>query len=395
MPKADTGAPGVAKTARLFIASTPMIALSCAAAALAHPGQSELVLIEDFDLSEDLHALLQGWRDNPFASIVRLPGRHTEHLRGAHPGHRGIHGLLKRVRVKRALRAQTLAAIRGIEIRLAPKEVWLGNDRKPETQLALHLACTRIGAPVGRYLDDGLYSYLGDVRQRPVIRRVDAIVKRLAYGRWWQRADQAGTTRWVGESWLAFPDEGCDQSPQRVHRSLPRSWFVRPAFIRLGLRAARQFGLARADVRHIAVVVVMPHSNQLRANPALADALRLLIAQRVAVGQRVAVKYHPRETERDVGGLLSAAVVELPALLPLELLLPLLPPAAELIGEGSTALLAAKWLRADLRVTDLGLSHAGYARRARALFARHGIPTLAGGPGDAAMNGRPDGEAGA
>ncbi len=373
MRSAEANAP---TTPRLFVASTPMIALSCAAAALAHPGRSTLVLIEDFDLADGLQTLLQGWRDNPFAAIVRLPGRHTEHLLGARHSHRGIAGLLKRVRVKRQLRMQTLAAMREIDHRLEPVEIWLGNDRKPETQLALHLASARVGAPVGRYLDDGLYSYLGDVRQRPVIRRVDAVVKRLVYGRWWQRADQAGTTRWIAESWLAFPAEARDRSSLRVRRSMPSSWFLRSAFVRLGLRAARQFGLKRDALRDVAVVLVLPHSNQLRANPLLADALRSLIAQRTGEGQRIALKYHPREVDRDVGGLLSPAVLELPGLLPLELLLPLLPPGAELIGEGSTALLAAKWLRPDLRVMDLGLSQAGYAVRARALFARHGIPTL-------------------
>lgn len=364
---------------RLFIASTPMIALSCAGAALAHPGHSRLILIEDFDLAERLQDLLQSWRDNPFEAIVRLPGRHTEHLLGARHDRRGVSGLFHRVRVKRRLRRQTLEAIRAIEAAFAPGEIWLGNDRKPETQLALHLASHRVSRPVGRYLDDGLYTYLGDVRQRPLVRRVDAFVKRVAYGRWWQRAEQAGTTRWIAESWLVFPADARDRSPQRTRRALPRDWFARRAFLRLGLQAAKRFALDRKRLKTIALVLVLPHSNQLRANPKLAGSLRTLLAERKVLGDRVAVKYHPRETEPDVGGLLAGDVLALPALLPLELLLPLLPAGVQLLGEGSTALLAAQWLRPDIRVADLGLSRTGYAVRARTFFAAHGIEALNNG----------------
>lgn len=360
-------------TSRLFIASTPMIALACAGAALAHPGRARLLLIEDFDLAERLQRLFEGWRDNPFEAIARLPGRHTEHVMGARDGGRGIGHFLRRVRVKRGLRRQTLSAIDDHDAALRPAEVWLGNDRKPETQLALHRASERAGHPVGRYLDDGLYSYLGDVRQRPLVRRVDALVKRLAYGRWWQRADHAGTTRWIAENWLVFPDDA-PAYPASRRRPLPRGWFDNRSMCRLGLRAAREFGLDRQALADVGLVLVLPHSNQLRANPELAERLRERIVRARGQGQAVAVKYHPREHAPDPAGLLADGdTVALPTLLPLELLLPLLPSGVILLGEGSTALLAAHWLRPDLAVADLGISQGGYAARARALFARHGI----------------------
>lgn len=352
-----------------------MIALACAGAALAHPGRARLLLIEDFDLAERLQRLLEGWRDNPFEAIVRLPGRHTELVMGVPDGGKGLGHFLRRVRIKRALRRQTLSAIVEQDRALQPTEVWLGNDRKPETQLALHRASERLGDAAGRYLDDGLYSYLGDVRQRPWVRRVDALIKRLAYGRWWQRADHAGTTRWIAENWLVFPDDA-PAYPASRRRPLPCDWFDNRPMHRLGLRAARMFGLDRHALAGVGLILVLPHSNQLRANPELSVRLRARIEQARAQGQSVAVKYHPRESSADPAGLLAnGEAVALPTLLPLELLLPLLPPGVALVGEGSTALLAAHWLRPDLAVTDLGISQGGYAARARALFARHGIAT--------------------
>lgn len=360
---------------RLFVASTPMIALACAAIAAARPGRARLLLIEDFDLAARLEALLRRWRDNPFEDIQRLPGRHTEHCLGAGHEHRGVSGLLRRVRVKRALRQRTLAAIRRCEAAFAPEEIWLANDRKPETQLALHLASARTGSRVGRYVDDGLYTYLGDVRTRTATRRVDAIVKRLAYGRWWQHAALAGTTRWIAQRWLAFPAADADRAPARERHALPRTWFAQRRFLRLGVLAAREFGIRRGALHGAGAVLVLPHSNQLRANPALAPALARVVDACLAQGARVAVKYHPREHVADPAGLARPGITVLPALLPLELLLPLLPAGTRLMGEGSTALLAAHWLRPDLEVVDLGISAGGYAARARAFFATRGIET--------------------
>jgi hypothetical protein len=358
---------------RLFVASTPMIALACAAIAAARPGPARLMLIEDFDLAPRLQDLLLRWRDNPFIDIQRLPGRHTEHCLGAGHEHRGLAGLLRRVCVKRALRQRTLLAIRHCEAAHAPEEIWLANDRKPETQLALHLAGRRTGARPGRYIDDGLYTYLGDVRTRTATRRVDAAVKRLAYGRWWQQAPLAGTTRWIAQRWLAFPGDDADRSPARERHALPRAWFLQRRFLRLGAMAAREFGIGRNTLRRAGVVLALPHSNQLRANPALAPALARVVDAQLAQGATVALKYHPRENVADPARLVRPGVTVLPALLPLELLLPLLPAGTRLMGEGSTALLAAHWLRPDLEVLDLGISGGGYAARARAFFATHGI----------------------
>lgn len=362
----------------LYLASTPMIALAAAAAARAQGGRARLVLIEDFDLAARFERLLRQWRDNPFESIVRLPGRYSEHLRGAPDRARGARAFVRRVRIKRGLRRETLAAIAALDREFQPEQLWLGNDRKVETQYALHLAARRTGNPApGRYLDDGLYTYLGDVRQRPWVRRVDWLVKRLTYGGWWQRADHAGTTSWIGEAWLVFPPLAPPCYGAAVVQALPRAWFANRAFLRLCAQAALEFEVPRKLSRRCSGVLVLPHSNQLRADPTLADRLRARLRAAAATGAPLALKYHPREVEPDPAGLLAGSdAIALPALLPMELLLPLLPPAALLAGEGSTALLAARWLRPDLRVRDLGLSRGAYALRARALFAHLGIPVL-------------------
>jgi len=369
------------ETRALHFASTPMIALEAAAIALARPGRHRLVVIEDFDNAGRFTDLLQRWRDCPFEAIERLPGRYTEHARGGGDHPRGLARAWRRVRVKRELRRQTLARLAALDAEFKPGEVWVGNDRKVETQFALHLASRRNGGPVGHYLDDGLYTYLGDVRTRPWVRRIDWLVKQLTYGRWWHNGAQAGTSPWIREAWLAFPERARDQSPLRTRRRLEPGLFTTRAFARLGVLAAREFGLDRQLLSAACLVLVLPHSNQFALNAGLAQGLNALVDEVAARGLQVAIKYHPREREADPGGLRrEGATIDLPALLPMELLLPLLRPGTTLVGEGSTALLAAHWLRPDLRVVDLGLSQGGYAVRARALFASLGLQAQSGGP---------------
>jgi hypothetical protein len=339
------------------------------------------VLSADFDLAPKLASLLERWRDNPFEAIRLLPGRQTEHERGARHDRRGVSGLLHRVRVKRALRRETLATLARIDADFRPDAVWVGNDRKVETQYALHLASARTGTRAGHYLDDGLHTYLGRARVRPWARRKDWLVKRLTYGAWWHNTSQSGTTPWIGTQWLAFPGEGRDQDPARSREPLRPEWFANRPFLRLAALAARDFGVDRAGLRECAAVLVLPHSHTLHANPALVEALRGVVAGAAARGRRAAVKHHPREREPDPVGLLACAgSLALPGTIPMELLLPFLAPGATLAGEASTALLAARWLRPDLRVVDLGLGRGDYLARSRALLRAHGVPSLGGDP---------------
>jgi hypothetical protein len=361
----------------LFMANTPLVVLECAAAARRKGGRAQLVLLEDFDLAARLEKLLRRWRDNPFEDILRLPGRHEEHRRG--PGaQRGVAAFARRIAVKREIRRETMAMLRAIDARFEPDAVWVGNDKKVETQYALHLASERTGARAGRYLDDGLHSYLGRFRERPLVRRVDELVKRVGYGRWATRVPQIGTSHWIAESWMAFPAEAVDQDRARVRHALPREWFAGRDFQRLSLLGAREFGLDREALRACSVVVLLPHSKLLRGNQSLLLLLQRLMEAADACGRRVAIKYHPREREEDPFGLLGEgnASLVLPKLLPMELMLPLLPPQGLLAGEGTTAILAAHWLRPDLVVRDLGTGRGDYAERARALFERHGIELL-------------------
>jgi hypothetical protein len=349
----------------LYIASTPLVALLACAAARAQRVQAQLVLIEDFPDAAAWRDVIARWRDNPFAAIGCVPGRASEARAVQHRGR------FARERIKRALRHEAFATLAAIDAAVRPARVWVGNDRRPETQFALDLARRRRDAACGVYLDDGLFSYVGDAHARPFARAVvDTALKRLAYGRYWRHAAIVGTTPYIAEAWLAWPDLALDRDPRRARRALPPDWFRGRALARLLRGAWRAFAGDRRP-RHD-LVLALPHSRLVREARAAAT-LRARVEALARAGACVAVKYHPRELDADPLGLVEAGATLLPGALTMELIAARLPRAARVAGEASTALAAARWLRPDLRIADLGLIEHDFARRARAFLARIGV----------------------
>ena len=310
--------------------------------------------------------LLGAWRDSPFEHIVLVAGRATEARAAA--ATRQARAVSRASATSARCGCRRWPASPRSTRELRPALVHVGNDRRPETQYALELAARRNGGPCGVYLDDGLFTYVGDAHSRPWARRlIDTPLKKLAWGRWWQGAAQAGTTRWITQAWLAWPALARDRDPARIRHALPRAWCVDRAMARLARGAAREFLGSGARPRQ-RLLLALPHTRVLGdAAPRLRD----LVAALAARGGGCAVKYHPRETAADPAGLVACGATLLPAGIALELLAARMPRGATLAGEASTALAAARWLRPDLRVLDLGYSGHAFAARARALPRRH------------------------
>jgi hypothetical protein len=357
----------------LLIATTPLTVLAGAAVALAQGGKWHLVLIEDFPHASDWLRLLAHWRDCPFSEVETLPGRATEARAATAVAGSGLVRRWARQSIKRDQRRVTFTRLRAIDAALAPARIMVGNDRRPETQFALHLASSRRNARSGSYLDDGLFSYVGDVHTRPLARTlIDAPLKRLVWGRWWQSLPLVGTSRWIDEAWLALPQRALDQSPTRIRRALPQAACRSRALSRLAVLAWRQFGGARPAPR-LHRVLALPHSNLLVREPDAVARLREQLAQCSARGETLAVKYHPRELQADPLTLENAGAYLLPTAIAFELLLPLLVHGGSVFGQASTALLAARWLRPDLQVFDAGGQGGMFARRAAEFLASTGV----------------------
>ena len=356
----------------LLIATTPLTVLVGAALARHDDGPWRLVLIEDFDGVETWAGLLADWRDSPFAAVDCLPGRATEaRLIRAADGPGGLAAPWRRQRIKHAQRHAAIARLAEIDATWRPRRVAVGNDRRPETQYALALAAKRGGPRPGLYLDDGLFSYVGDVHARPLARRLlDAPLKRLAWGGWWQTVEVAGSSPWIARAHRALPAQALDTDPARERRPLSRAAFTCRAMARLSLDAWRRFAGGRPP--RLDAIVAVPHSDLLRRHPSSLAAIEAVFRCLAAGGQRVAVKHHPREREADPLGFGAGGARLLPSAIAFELLLPLLRRDGVVAGSASTALLAARWLRPDLAVVDLG-GGGDFAQRASRFLAGQGV----------------------
>lgn len=329
----------------LFVAHSPLALLAAAGAARRQGGRAQLLLPAEFEFAERFERALRHWRDNPFEAVTRLPGTQSPFRSGA-----GVSAFVRRLLSARERRHDTLAALRGLDTRFEPDAVWVSDEGRTDAAQALRLACERNGRRVGRYLDAGLEGYLRGART---------------------------ARRWIAESWLAFPAEAPGAEGARVRQALPRAWFTGRDGQRLSVLLAREFRVDRDALSGCSAVLLLPPSTRLCADAALLLRLRRLMEAAQACGRRVALKHDPGEAEPDPAGLVAeGAALVLPKQLPVELLPALLPRAALLAGDASAALLAARWLRPDLVVRELGATGGGAAKRARALLARHGVGPL-------------------
>lgn len=371
-------------TSWLFLASSPRHALLAAGAALAEPAvDSHLYVIEHLPRPSVTTWLevLGGWEASPFRSLTRLAGD----WRAEAPEGRGLARLAwKRATLARYRRANRRALARDVE-RLAPSAVWVGTDTYLEAQWALARAKRRDPAARGAYLEDGTAAYARTFRESRAsrlfaLRRLRDAARRARYGSFWRPAPVPGTSPWIDEAWLAFPELAVAELAGKELRALAPEPFRGAAFRSLAERAARALGADPARLAETSLVLALTRSTVAKRLPRYAESVRELVRELTASGRRVAVKHHPREGDPDFLPLRGIEGVDVvPAALPLELLL-LLSRAPELavVADVSTALLAARWLRPDARVVALRTAPSGteageYLRRELAAL---GVPVV-------------------
>lgn len=257
----------------------------------------------------------------PFATVHRL-----EKGRGAMGKHRA--------------RKRAHAALAALVPELAPQRVYTGNDRRMEFQYFMHRATELQIRPEGIYLEDGINSYVGVVRQRtrPVADSiVEPLLKRLFYGPWYDRSAAVGATRWIDRRLLTFPD-ACAQGSGPPVELLCAGDYREGPFIAHMERLSRQLIGEHLSFRGD-LLLLPPHSNDLIASWGSVSAFREAVQPLIARHETVACKYHPLEPLNVLNGLAKP----LPQTLPMEMLaascdFPLI------VGDTSAALLGVKWL---------------------------------------------------
>ncbi|MDF1763498.1 MAG: hypothetical protein P1U57_08830 [Oleibacter sp.] len=315
----------VAGEKHVFFASTPFNVLTSAMVALSLPteDQAHLILIDQIPETAPFREALAQWKTSPFVEIHSISDKSS-----------GIS--------KRRARLNSFKDLDVLLKKIQPQWLYTGNDRRIEFQYSM-AHCNGKGV----YLDDGTYTYLGRPTHWFADHIVDNLMKKLAYGFWWRQPPAIGASSWITKSILAYPENALEILKQRPCESLPRN-MDNPAFQELS-----QLCITDArELSNLTSLLLLPHSS------AAANIKTALAHWQGVKGSQPGYKHHPR-TEKilktgpqalDFWSLPNNAFA-VPASMPLEIILPMLPANCVVIGDVSTALLTAKWLRPELSVS--------------------------------------------
>lgn len=317
----------------LFLASTPFNMLTSAMVAFELPAEdvAYLGLIDQPDMKRPFVAALHEWQESPFAQTLLL----SQQAKG---------------KGKRQQRKSTFEKIAQLIDEVKPDKIYTGNDRRIEFQYAMHHIRKSNDASIGIYIDDGTYSYLGRETHWLKDKVLDNLVKKLIYGLWWQQPSTIGASNWVSQAILAFPESAVPELQQKICVALPEN-LQKFEFEHLAKLCLNKFDYSVDKLMNIDALILLPHTSV--ATDQTKNKLSYWLANR---GAKISFKHHPRTALTNDGGdkedwLIPPQALQIPAGIPMEVLLPLLQPTCQLAGDVSTALLTAKWLRPELEVT--------------------------------------------
>ncbi len=295
---------------------------------------------------------LSDWPGSPFGHVACLEADWRPHVAGlSNPW---------RVAAKRRLKWRFRADNRRLldeDLRSHPPEaLYVSCDNFYESQYALHRA-SRINPRLRRiYVEDGTSAYEYTFRV-PRIRSSLKDVRRLFdYGLWWRSCMLPGTSGWLEEGYLAFPELAHEKlKALRLHR-LPAESLLVPEMLEFAGLLARRFDLDVDQVRRADVIVAVTNSRWSNLLPGYRETMARICERLLGAGKNLVLKQHPGDTVRsDPLGLGSRkGVYVAPQALPFEVLMMLCERGdATVVGDASTALMSTRWLRPGARVIAL------------------------------------------
>uniref|UniRef100_Q31FG8 Uncharacterized protein n=1 Tax=Hydrogenovibrio crunogenus (strain DSM 25203 / XCL-2) TaxID=317025 RepID=Q31FG8_HYDCU len=345
-------------TNTLYLPSTPLNILISAAHAshFCDEQSSEIWLIDQKKIDNNIYvAALEAWSDSPFKSVKVFSGSAS----GWAKKHERTLNFKKMVDCLKTF---------------CPDQVAVGSDRRVEFQFIMHCLKSKNHPVKGIYLDDGLYSYAG----RPSVffkDKVNAWLKKLFYGTWWEEPETVGASSKINQAWLFSPEQAvaaitCHKDVQ----ALEAGFFQTMEMQALSQEVMKAFKEPLKPYADFDILWFIPHPNNIEKMSGYEARLKKNILKVIASGKKVAVKYHPRVGDNDPLELQNLGVEKIvPAPLASEFILPVLGPHCHIIGDVGTAMLTCKWLRPDLEVTALMSSEDSFQKRFIPLLERMGI----------------------
>ncbi len=312
-------------SSHLFFASTPFNMLTASMVAFSLPATDDkhLCLIDQPEQDSHFVKELLNWSGSPFKSSQLISRKNKG-------------------RNKREFRNIAFKVISSILSDIQPDTIYTGNDRRIEFQYAIAHAKKQT---IGVYIDDGTYSYLGRKTHWIKDHFIDNILKKLSYGFWWKQPKTIGSSIWIKECIVAFPEMVTPALMRKRLKQLPAN-LNRSEFKELSSKCIDHYPNLANLLLSLDSLLLFPHESVF-SEETIPLFQNLLSSSSGIIG----VKHHPRTKNKST--FLLKSDQELPATVPIEVILPLIKDECQIFGDISTALLTAKWLRPELEVTAL------------------------------------------
>ncbi|MCF6346493.1 MAG: hypothetical protein L3J00_08520 [Thiomicrorhabdus sp.] len=255
------------------------------------------------------------------------------------------------VTIQNIIRSQTIA------------RVFLGNDRSVLGQFFIKEAKIHNRACLGCYLDDGVFSYLGrEASKKRAERYIDAMLKKMSYGFWFDPPLTIGASRWIDELWLMYPEQRCAllQKTKAIH-FLPN----KHALMSVGSFAKKILKAQNVSVQQIDaldVLITLPNPIIFSKIPGYHHAIEKLLLRLKQQKLTVGVKYHPITGNKDVLNVQKMGAFVLPSQVSFEMILPFLRQCL-VIGDMSTTILLARFMNKDTKVVMMKLGEDRYSQQ--------------------------------
>lgn len=278
---------------------------------------------------------------------------------------------------------RVLQAVSALSRDTQPSHIAVGNDCRLEFYAAIR------GWPRARrvYMDDGLYSYLPHRNAKAGWREAISNWRRgLKYGLPLERPSLVGGSRAVQQAYVLLPQQVHAGLLGKAVQTMEPDWFTHPTTQSICADAAALAGFDATGCTCIRHLLLLPHPQFLANGSPWAAQLGTWANAVAARGETLAVKPHPAAHRMPLSDLLPGlppTVIEVPARLPIEVLLPWLS-GAQVVGAMTTALLTLRMLGQNLGVHRLppmpGCTPTATEQRISAICASIGIQPLSSVP---------------
>lgn len=341
----------------IYTPSTPLnILVSVALASYKTNRENAYIwLIDQYDVNHNIYYdVLTEWNETPFLTVDIF-----SHKSG-----------IDKFRGRRKQFSQMESLLKGI----VPDVIATGSDRRIEFQFSM-MCMEKLGhSPLGCYLDDGLYSYLGRDK-RPISDLVNLLIKKIFYGFWWQEPESVGVSNWVSQCFLFTPQYAYEGLKLKQLKQLDCNVFKNELVIAFSQRIIQKFNVNVRFLETSDYIVLLPHPSNYMQVEDYQKSIYEFVQALSSSGNQVSVKYHPRELSYDSIELSSLSNVRvMPSGVAFEFLLPLIKENATIVGDFSTALLTSRWLRKDVSIiANVSMAPLSKSNRLLKLFEKNNI----------------------